>query len=85
MLEYYLHFWEFFYLIFDANANKNVINYFEEEVSFYQEYEATMAQIGLKESFLSFRMWRLNNRVSKWKPSLKNPFFLESYIYSFIE
>jgi squalene cyclase len=44
-----------------------------------------MAQAGLRESFLSFRMWRLNHRVSTYKPSLRNPFFLESYIYSFIE
>jgi hypothetical protein len=83
VVEYYLHFWEYFYVIIDVS--KNVSKYFEEEVAFYQEYEAIMAQVGLRESFLSYRMWRLNHKASTYKPSLRNPFFLESYIYSFIE
>jgi len=79
--EYYLHFWEYFHV----SITKNVASYFEEELSFYRDYEQTMGQAALKESFLGFRMWRLNHRVSATKPSLRNPFFLESYIYSFIE
>lgn len=80
VVEYYLHFWEYFHV----SISKNVGSYFEEELNFYKQYEAVMAQANLRESFLSFRMWRLNHCVSTYKPSLRNPFFLESYIYSFI-
>lgn len=82
-LEYYLHFWEYFYVVMDVS--KNLINYCEEQITFYQEYEKLAAEFGFKESFLAFRMWRFNHRVSKYQPSLRNPFFCESYIYSFIE
>lgn len=30
-------------------------------------------------------MWRINRKVSTYFPSLKNPFFLETFIYSFIQ
>lgn len=44
-----------------------------------------MLEANLKESFLSYRMWRINRKASNYLPSLKNPFFLETFIYSFIE
>jgi hypothetical protein len=44
-----------------------------------------MAEQNLKESFLAYRMWRINRKVSNFLPSLRNPFFLETFIYSFIE
>ena len=30
-------------------------------------------------------MWRINRKASSYFASLKNPFFLETFIYSFIE
>ena len=44
-----------------------------------------MAEQKLAESFLAYRMWRINRKVSSFLPSLRNPFFLETFIYSFIE
>lgn len=82
-MEYYLHFWQYFFVVIENS--KNVYKYFEEEVSFYKEYEQFMLEAKLQESFLSYRMWRINRKVSNYLPSLKNPFFLETFIYSFIE
>ena len=80
--EYYLNFWQYFQLLLASSPN--VRNYLAEEIGFYREYEQLMAEGGLRESLLSYRMWRLNNRTSTLLLSLKNPFFLETYAYSFI-
>lgn len=83
VMEYYLNFWQYFFVLIDSS--RNAVKYFEEEIKFYNEYSVAMAEAGLRESFLSFRMWRINHRVSTFLPSLKNPFFLETYIYSYIQ
>jgi hypothetical protein len=74
VMEYYLNFWSYFFVLIDSS--KSVVKYFEEEVSFYREYEKIMSELGLNESFLSYRMWLLNHKASSILPSLRNPFFL---------
>jgi hypothetical protein len=81
--EYYLHFWQYFYLL--LGNNKNVVKYFDEEIAFYKEFEEFMGEHKLTESFLAYRMWRVNRKQSTFLPSLRNPFFLQTYIYSFIQ
>jgi hypothetical protein len=74
LMEYYLNFWQYFFVVIDTN--KNTSKYFYEEIGFYKEYETFAAEQKLEQSFLAFRMWRINRKVSTYFPSLKNPFFL---------
>lgn len=82
-MEYYLNFWEYFFVL--VSNNQVVSNYINEEVSFYREYQQEMKDCLVEESLLSYRMWRVSHRVSKYLPSLKNPFFLETFVYAYVQ
>ena len=44
-MEYYLNFWYYFFILIDTN--KNSVKFFEEEISFYREYEKYSEELKL--------------------------------------
>ncbi len=62
-----------------------VTQYINEELSFYHLYEVYMKEQEVDESILSFRIWKKNYQTSSYLPILKNHFFLETFVLTFIQ
>lgn len=81
--DYVLNYWEFFNTA--VQINPTLRQFLDSEVYFYKQYQLFMEKSNLNITYLGFRIWKLNNGVSKELPYLKNHYFLFAFVEGYIK